>query len=91
MAVSTISSPANSTEELARFRLWLADKIEASLPDKVVLERDNPQSIKLIKDRYDLAKQRAKVPIPPDQEQQFFGDLLDEILGFGPLGQAIEY
>lgn len=89
MAASTITSPASSAEELARFRLWLADKIEASLPDKVNLERNNPQSIKLIKDRYDLAKQRAKVPIPMEQEQQFFDDLLDEILGFGPLEKIL--
>lgn len=75
----------STTEDLARFRLWLAEKIEASLPDKVALDRDNPQTIKLIQDRYELAKQRARVPIPHGQEQQFFEDLLDEILGFGPL------
>ncbi len=89
MEVATKSIPSTTPEELARFRLWLAEKIEASLPDKVVLERDNPQSIKLIQDRYDLAKQRARVQIPPEQEKQFFEDLLDEILGFGPLEKIL--
>ncbi|MEJ2750186.1 MAG: ATPase, T2SS/T4P/T4SS family, partial [Anaerolineae bacterium] len=89
MAVSTESTSTSTSEELARFRLWLAEKIEASLPDKVKLERANPQTIKLIKDRYDLAKQRARVQIPPEQEPQFLDDLLDEILGFGPLEKIL--
>lgn len=89
MAVSTKSPSTSTPEELARFRLWLAEKIEASLPDKVKLERDNPQTLKLIKERYDLAKQRARVQIPPEQEPQFLDDLLDEILGFGPLERIL--
>ena len=89
MAVPTKTASTTTSEELDRFRLWLAEKIETSLPDKVLLERDNPQSIKLIRDRYELAKQRARVPVPPEQEEQFFEDLLDEILGFGPLEKIL--
>lgn len=67
--------------------LWLAQKIEKSLPENIVLER-NPTVIKLIQDRYNLARQR--VSIAPNDEKQFFEDLLDEILGLGPLEKILK-
>jgi len=74
--------------ELDRMRLWLAKKIEASLPQNIVLER-NDQVVKLIQERYKLARQHTKVAIAPADEKQFFADLLDEILGFGPLEKVL--
>jgi pilus assembly protein CpaF len=73
-----------SDRELGEAKLWLARKIEGSLPDKVVLDR-SPEVINLIRDRFDLARQHAKIKIPANQQERFFGELLDEILGFGPL------
>ncbi len=70
--------------ELARKRLWLARKIEKSLPDSVLLER-HPETIKLIRDRYQLARQRANLNIAPADEKQFLASLIDEIVGFGPI------
>ncbi len=69
--------------------LWLAQKIEKSLPENIILARD-PQTIKLIQDRYNLARQRINVSIAPGDEKQFFEDLLNEILGFGPLETALK-
>jgi pilus assembly protein CpaF len=73
-----------SDRELGEAKLWLARKIEGSLPDKVALDR-SPEVINLIRDRFDLARQHAKIKIPANQQERFFGELLDEILGFGPL------
>jgi pilus assembly protein CpaF len=73
-----------SDRELGEAKLWLARKIEGSLPDKVALDR-SPEVINLIRDRFDLARQHAKIKIPTNQQERFFGELLDEILGFGPL------
>ncbi len=84
MAVATKPAPTAFSPELARFKLWLAEKIEASLPDKISLERC-PGTMKLIKDRYELARQRSRIQIPPDQEEIFIEALFDEILGLGPL------
>ena len=75
--------------ELGKAKLWLAGKIEGSLPDKLVLDR-SPEVIKLIQDRFNLARQHAKIKIPPQQEQQFFDELLDEIVGFGPLEKFLK-
>jgi pilus assembly protein CpaF len=71
-------------KELGQARLWLARKIESSLPDKLALDR-SPEVVKLIGDRFELARQHAKIKIPSNREEQFFAELLDEILGFGPL------
>lgn len=78
-----------SHSELAKTCLWLALKIEKSLPDNIVLDR-SPQTVKLIRDRYNLARQRVSVDIAPADEEPFFEDLLDEILGFGPIEKALK-
>ncbi|GJM40140.1 MAG: type II secretion system protein E [Ardenticatenaceae bacterium] len=75
-------------DNLNSTRLWLAQKIETSLPKTLTLDR-SPQTIKLIQDRYKLARQHAKISIAPADEKQFFGELLDEILGFGPLEKIL--
>ncbi len=77
-----------SDKNLDSMRLWLAQKIEASLPKTLTLDR-TPQTIKLIQERYQLARQHAKINIAPADEKQFFEDLLDEILGFGPLERIL--
>ncbi len=77
-----------SDKNLDSMRLWLAQKIETSLPKTLTLDR-TPQTIKLIQERYQLARQHAKIKIAPADEKQFFEDLLDEILGFGPLERIL--
>jgi pilus assembly protein CpaF len=74
--------------ELARMKVWLAEKIETSLPAKVALDR-SPETLQLIHDRYQLARQRTNINVPPDQEKVFFADLVDEIVGFGPLEKIL--
>ena len=74
----------NPNSELARKRLWLAQKIEKSLPGSVILDR-SPETLKLIQDRYQMARQRANLNIAPADEKQFLATLIDEIVGFGPL------
>lgn len=78
----------DSNTNLASKRLWLAQKIEDSLPKTITLDR-TPETIKLIQDRYKLARQHAKINIAPADEKAFFEDLLDEILGFGPLEKIL--
>ncbi|NKQ35613.1 MAG: CpaF family protein [Chloroflexi bacterium] len=74
----------NHNPELARKQLWLAQKIEKSLPDNVILDR-GPETLKLIQDRYQMARQRANLNIAPADEKQFLAALIDEIVGFGPI------
>ena len=75
--------------DLARFKLWLAKKIEKSLPQHES-ETRNDATIQLVKERFQMAKSRAKVNIPPKLEDQFLRELIDEILGFGPLEEILK-
>ncbi|MBN1992609.1 MAG: CpaF family protein [Anaerolineae bacterium] len=75
--------------EQLRLQLWLADKLRQSIapeqPLDVPLER-TPEREQLVQQRYQQAKQRANITIPPGvSEQTFFNNILDEIFGFGPL------
>ena len=87
--LAAIEPQTASAVELAKTCLWLALKIEKSLPDTIILDR-NPQTVKLIRDRYNLARQRVNVEIAPADEEHFFDAILDEILGFGPIEQALK-
>lgn len=60
---------------LSRAVVWLAGKIESSWPDKSPLER-TPQTIELVRERYNAARAHARLPIPPQQETPFFEALL---------------
>lgn len=79
----------SAARELGKTCLWLALKIEKSLPENASLAR-NPQTIKLIRERYNLARQRVNVELAPADEEQFFDSILDEILGFGPIEKALK-
>jgi pilus assembly protein CpaF len=73
-----------TTQELGRLRLWVAEKLEASLAPNVKLER-SPEVVQLIHERFKLLCQHAKIQLAPDQLQPFFTDVVEEILGYGPL------
>lgn len=75
--------------ELIRKQLWLAQKIEKSLPDNIILDR-TPETLKLIQERYKIARQRANLNIAPADEKQFLAGLIDEIIGFGPLEPILQ-
>ena len=82
MINQTAYGPQNM--ELEKKKLWLAKKIEKSIP-KTEDMKDDPKVIQLIKDRYSLARQKAGIDIAPADEPQFIEDLIDEVTGFGPL------
>ncbi len=75
--------------ELRKAVLWLAEKIETSLGDKTMPSRD-PQTIQLIKERYEMAQKHARLNIPPPLEPLFFEALVDEIVGFGPIEPLLQ-
>ena len=84
--MTTVDAPIIQIQdrELRKAILWLAEKIESSLSGKTTPSRD-PKTIKLIKDRYEMARKHAKIEIPPQLELAFFEALIDEIVGFGPI------
>ncbi len=75
-----------TSRELSRFRLWLAERIESSLTKNGNLSR-TPEITKLVRERFLQACQHAKITVPSEKEEAFFNELMDEIVGLGPLEQ----
>lgn len=76
--------------ELAKTVLWLAEKIESSLPEDTPLDRENVQTLERILRRFERARQHDSVNIRAVDEEVFFEMILDEIVGFGPLEQVLK-
>jgi hypothetical protein len=73
----------DTQRELLKAKLWLAEKIEASLADKTAVTRD-PATLQLIAIGMNWRANMPASPFPPTEEA-FFNGLVDEILGFGPM------
>jgi pilus assembly protein CpaF len=85
MASIPAASPSfQGGQDLPRLKLWLADRIGSSLAKKVKLAR-TPEVIQLIHEQFRLGCQHTGIQLPPDREKVFFNEVLDEILGLGPL------
>jgi len=84
-AVPTSSGPSLTLpKELLTRVVWLADKIEPSIPETYHYKRD-AQAEQAIREKYQAAVQRGLINVPPAQERQFVESLIQEITGFGPL------
>lgn len=76
-------------QELAKTIFWLAQKIEASLPEDTVFDRDNAKTLEQILRRFERAKQHNSINIRAEDQERIFEMILDEIFGFGPLQQVL--
>ena len=77
-------------QELAKTVFWLAQKIESSLPKDAPLDRDDAKTLEQILRRFERAKQHDSVKIHPEEEEEVFEMILDEIFGFGPLERVLK-
>lgn len=75
----------NGSADLLPLRVQLATWIEASLRQQEILPERTPDTTKLVTERIIAAKQHKRLAIPSQYEKQFFADVLDEVVGFGPL------
>ena len=80
---------ASHNRELAKTVLWLAQKIEASLPEGDPLDRNNAKTLERVLRRFERARQHDSIKIRPEDEEDVFEMILDEIFGFGPLEQVL--
>jgi pilus assembly protein CpaF len=85
-AVQPLINPSsNGTKnDMAQIKLWIADRIQSSMVDMGRLNR-TPEIIRLVHQGFKLACQHAKIKVPAEKEEQFFNDVLDEVVGLGPL------
>ena len=70
--------------DFSQIKLWIADRIQTSMSGKGKLTR-SPEIIQLIHQRFKQACRHAKFNVPPEKEEVYFNDVLDEIVGLGPI------
>lgn len=80
---------SESRAETMRLQLWIADNLRKSIAPDVPLDlplERTPEREQIIKKRYDQILQHSNVKVPTDvNHDEFYGAVLDEIFGFGPL------
>lgn len=81
----TSAANGNGTADLLALRLQLATLIEASLQQQQIVPDRTPSTTRLVTERIHAAKQHKKLAIPTKYEKQFVADVLDEVVGYGPL------
>ncbi|NUM44936.1 MAG: CpaF family protein, partial [Anaerolineales bacterium] len=84
-SLSSFTGPSLTLpKELLARVVWLAEKIEPSIPEASRYKRD-AQTEQAVREKYQAAVQRGLVNVPPAQERAFLEALIQEITGFGPL------
>ncbi|OQY25313.1 MAG: type II secretion system protein E [Anaerolineaceae bacterium 4572_32.1] len=76
-------------EEAQRLKLWIADKLRSSLEPNVKLDR-SPETMQLIRERFTLLCAHANVNLPQEKQKQLYQEILDELLGFGPIEPLLQ-
>lgn len=86
MTAYQLPNPAEgiSWDEAQRMKLWIADRLQASLEPNIKLERST-ETVQIIYERFRLLCQHINLRLSEEQEKQLFGEILDELLGFGPI------
>lgn len=79
------SATGNGSVELSQLKLKLATWIEGSLDKKYVAQGRTPAVMSMVRERAQSANRHKSFPVPGHLEEQFYADIVDEIVGFGPL------
>lgn len=84
--VGQLPNPAQGVtwEEAQRLRLWIANKLRGSLEPNVRLDR-SPETMQLVHDRFALLCRHANINLPEAQLGQLYAQVVDELLGLGPI------
>ena len=86
MTAYQLPNPAEgiSWDEAQRMKLWIVDRLQSSLEPNIKLERST-ETVQIIYERFRLLCQHINLRLSEEQEKQLFGEILDELLGFGPI------
>jgi len=75
--------------ELARVRKWITDQILASIPEEQTWQR-TPEATRLVSERFMALYQRTNLTLPEAVQQTLYRQVLDEVLGYGPVQPLID-
>ncbi len=81
--------PAGQTDLSIKFRQWVVEKISSEIGNTDRLAR-NEQSINAVRERYAVICKSANVTLTAQQLAQIENQVIDEILGFGPIEPLLQ-
>ena len=76
---------------MVSLKLKVARWIEASLKQQGVALQRTPKTTAIVRERIQATLKHKKLGVPSNMEEQFVGDVLDEVLGFGPLESLLAH
>ncbi|MBI5349483.1 MAG: CpaF family protein [Chloroflexi bacterium] len=77
-----------SDEDYNRLKKWLLSKIAGRMEDNIDLKR-TPQVLQMLRERFNLVYGQANVSLPSAMIEDMFGEVVDEIVGFGPIEKLL--
>lgn len=79
---------ALSNEDYSRLKKWLLGKIGGRAEDRADLRR-TPAVAQMLRERFDLVYGQAGVNLPGDRVNALFEEVVDEIVGYGPIEKLL--
>jgi pilus assembly protein CpaF len=77
-----------SDEDFKRLKNWVLSKIAGRLEDQTDLKR-TPAVTQMLRERFNLVYGQANVNLPNDFVEALFNDVVDEIVGYGPIEKLL--
>jgi len=77
-----------SDEDFKRLKNWALSKIAGRLEDQTDLKR-TPAVTQMLRERFNLVYGQANVNLPNDFVEALFNDVVDEIVGYGPIEKLL--
>jgi pilus assembly protein CpaF len=71
--------------DLSQLKFKLVTLIESSLDQQHIAQGRTPAMTNLVYERLQSASRHKNIVIPGHLEKQFFADVVDEVIGFGPI------
>ncbi|MEK7784507.1 MAG: CpaF family protein, partial [Chloroflexota bacterium] len=77
-----------SDQDYNRLKKWLLGKIAGRLEDQTDLKR-SPAVTQMLRERFNVVYSQANVSLPNDMAEALFGEVVDEIVGYGPIEKLL--
>jgi pilus assembly protein CpaF len=78
-----------NSAEFARMRKWITDQVLAAMPEEQTWYR-TPEKTRYVGERIVEHLKRTNLALPETAQRQLCGQVLDEVLGYGPIQQLLD-
>jgi pilus assembly protein CpaF len=76
-------------QEMIRIKQWMAEQIIAELPEEDTWHR-TPESTRLVTDLFIDLYRRSGLSYSEADQKKLFGDVVDDVLSYGPIQQFLD-